>query len=66
MFLPPQAGPAVSTQAVRPDPLGGGMAQSMVLPNQGQAGQQRAQTMGRAGGRRLDERQVAKLLAGGF
>ena len=48
-----------------PDPLGGGMAQSMVLSNQGHPGQ-RAQTMGRAGARRLDERQAAKLLAGGF
>ena len=41
------------------------MVQSMVLPNQGPPGQ-RAQTMGRAGARRLDERQAAKLLAGGF
>lgn len=50
---------------------GGMMAQSMVLPGHhggqaypGQAG--RAQTVGRAGARRLDERQAAKLLAGGF
>lgn len=35
-------------------------------PEQHQAHHGRAQTMGRAGGRKLDERQAAKLLAGGF
>jgi hypothetical protein len=74
MFLPPQgnrqplvdATPDRLSTDVRPNPLGGGMAQSMMLPNQGQGGQQRPSTVGRAGARRLDERQVAKLLAGGF
>jgi hypothetical protein len=53
------------------DPLGGqqtqGVAQSMMLPPH-QNGQPRpgAQTMGRTQGRRLDERQAAKMLAGGF
>jgi len=53
------------------DPLGGqqhgqGVAQSMMLPPH-QNGQARpAQTTGRAQGRRLDERQAAKMLAGGF
>ncbi len=52
-----------SAQTAGPDPLGGQMAQSMVLPG-GQG--QRAQTVGRNGPKRLDERQAAKLLAGGF
>jgi len=53
------------------DPLGGqqqgqNVAQSMMLPPH-QNGQARpAQTMGRTQGRRLDERQAAKMLAGGF
>ncbi|ORY23260.1 hypothetical protein BCR39DRAFT_549535 [Naematelia encephala] len=72
MFLPPQTQPNIprpnSAEPTRPaDPLAGqtpGMAQSMMLPGQSQA--QRAQTMGRAQARRLDERQAAKLLAGGF
>lgn len=76
MFLPPHSqaqiarpGSAEPQQArpaqQAPDPLGGGMAQSMMLANQGPPGQQ-AQTLGRAGAKRLDERQAAKLLAGGF
>lgn len=52
------------------NPLGaapqmGGMAQSMVLPGTN-AQQQPAQARGGRGPRRLDERQAAKLLAGGF
>lgn len=74
MFLPPPSQPEVarpSSAAPPPstakvDPLSGQVAptmvQSMMLP--GQAG--RAQTVGRAGGKRLDERQAAKMLAGGF
>jgi len=76
MFLPPpsqaqmprpsSADPQQARVAQQaPYPLGGGMAQSMMLPNQGQPGQ-RAQTLARAGARRLDEGQAAKLLAGGF
>ena len=75
MFLPPangapgrpsSAGPIGSPHPSRTDPLGGhGLAQSMMLPHQVQQ-PQRAQTLGRAGGRRLDERQAAKLLANGF
>jgi hypothetical protein len=70
MFLPAQPS---STGPPQPpmmggsrDPLGGGVAQSMMLPPH-QNGQARpAQTMGRTQGRRLDERQAAKMLAGGF
>lgn len=75
MFLPqpahqhntprPQATGPAQVRADPPDPLGGHMAQSMMLPGQQGMGQ-RAQTIGRAGARSLDERQAAKLLAGGF
>ena len=69
--MPLQAGGAGNRYV---DPLGevsglpgGQTAQSMMLPGRQGSGQaQRAQTMGRAGGKRLDERQAAKLLAGGF
>lgn len=76
MFLPPPASrqPQIPNSAsgnVRAtgtpstsagvNPLGGQMAQSMVLPPG-----HRPQTMGRQQGRKLDERQAAKLLAGGF
>lgn len=46
----------------------GPMAQSMMLPphQNGQARQTQTQTVGRTQGRRLDERQAAKMLAGGF
>ena len=63
---PGSAEPQQARQAfAAPDPLGSGMAQSMMLPNQGHSGQ-KAQTLGRAGAKRLDERHAAKLLAGGF
>jgi hypothetical protein len=75
MFLPAQPTPPRPNPTGPPqppmmggsrDPLGGGMAQSMMLPPH-QNGQTRpAQTMGRTQGRRLDERQAAKMLAGGF
>jgi hypothetical protein len=68
MFLPPSqqaprpgsTGPPASASA---DPLGGmGVAQSMMLPPR-----QNAQaTIGRQQGRKLDERQAAKMLAGGL
>lgn len=69
MFLPPPAQPNIprpnsaGPPEAAADPLGGQMAQSMMLP--GHAAQ-RAQTMGRAQGRKLDERKAAKMLAGGF
>ncbi|ORX35138.1 hypothetical protein BD324DRAFT_634023 [Kockovaella imperatae] len=81
MFLPSQPPPPISSSGLpaRPgstgpsmsthtDPLAGmppgaHMAQSMMLPGQSA---QRSQTLGRAQGRRLDERQAAKMLAGGF
>jgi hypothetical protein len=71
MFLPPPSqSPArpnsTGPQVAIPVPLAGGMAQSMMLPGQSQTAAQRAQNSGRNGTRRLDERQVAKLLAGGF
>jgi hypothetical protein len=69
MFLPPHAqhniprpNSAGPPQAGA-DPLAGHMAQSMMLPGQGV---QRVNTTGRAQGRKLDEKQAAKLLAGGF
>jgi len=66
---PPRPGPGSTTQVGQVDPLGGGVAQSMILPSH-QNGQPRhpgpAQTLGRAQGRKLDERQAAKMLAGGF
>lgn len=55
MFLPGQSAPG-TPGSTGSDPLGGGVAQSMVLP-----GQQK-----RPPPRRLDERKAAKLLAGGF
>lgn len=55
MFLPTQSAPG-TPGSQGSDPLGGGVAQSMVLP-----GQQK-----RPPPRRLDERKAAKLLAGGF
>lgn len=74
MFLPAQptpprpnsTGPPPPPQMGSRDPLGG-VAQSMMLPPH-QNGQARPapQTMGRQQGRRLDERQAAKMLAGGF
>lgn len=57
MFLPGQSAPG-TPGSTGSDPLGGGVAQSMVLP--GQAQQKRPPP------RRLDERKAAKLLAGGF
>jgi len=77
MFLPAQSTPPRPNSTGPPpsqppmmggsrDPLGGGVAQSMMLPPH-QNGQARpAQTLGRTQGRRLDERQAAKMLAGGF
>jgi hypothetical protein len=78
MFLPPATQTPPRPGSTGPpmmggsrDPLGGqqtqGVAQSMMLPPH-QNGQPRpgAQTMGRTQGRRLDERQAAKMLAGGF
>lgn len=76
MFLPPPpsqqqqavpARPSSTNSQLHPqaqgsaDPLGGQMAQSMVLPPGNRPG-----AGGRQQGRRLDERQAAKLLAGGF
>ena len=43
-----------------------GMAQSMVMPPSHAGNGQRPATVGRQGGRRLDERQAARMLAGGF
>jgi hypothetical protein len=79
MFLPPgntstpprpgSTGPGPRIPAGQVDPLGGAVAQSMMLPPH-QNGQprhaQQSQTVGRAQGRKLDERQAAKMLAGGF
>lgn len=50
------------------DPLGGQMAQSMYVPGPAAGGTQNAQRQQAAGRpvRRLDERQAAKMLAGGF
>jgi hypothetical protein len=64
---------ASQAQVQVPEPgQGQGMAQSMMLPphQNGQPrfgqGQAQGQTLGRQQGRRLDERQAAKMLAGGF
>ncbi|KAK8844778.1 hypothetical protein IAR55_006628 [Kwoniella newhampshirensis] len=65
--LPHQAaGPILGASSGTFDPLGGQaqMTQSMMLPGQNQG--QRGGQMGRGPTRRLDERQAAKLLAGGF
>lgn len=56
---PPRPSGSGQNQSI--DPLGGHMTQSMVLPPSNRQG-----TTGRNGGKRLDERQAAKLLAGGF
>ncbi|KAK4685149.1 hypothetical protein P7C73_g5007, partial [Tremellales sp. Uapishka_1] len=68
MFLPSHtmqthARTQPSTPVSSQDPLGGQrvMAQSMMLPGPARGGMQ-----GRGGTRRLDEKQAAKLLAGGF
>lgn len=44
----------------------GSMAQSMMLPPHQNGQPRQTQTLGRTQGRRLDERQAAKMLAGGF
>ena len=73
---PPTMGGSRDPLAVQGQGQGQGVAQSMMLPPnqngqprfgqpQGQ-GQGQAQTLGRQQGRRLDERQAAKMLAGGF
>ncbi|WWD22668.1 hypothetical protein CI109_107161 [Kwoniella shandongensis] len=71
--LPPQISQHATMNAPNPgmsggtfDPLGGQtqMTQSMVLPGSNQG--QRGGPVGRGPTRRLDERQAAKLLAGGF
>ncbi|WRT63179.1 uncharacterized protein IL334_000082 [Kwoniella shivajii] len=74
MFLPPSsqshlqrpnsAGPPPLHQQGQIDPLGGGMmSQSMMLPSNGRG---TPQSMGGRPQRKLDERQVARMLAGGF
>ncbi|KAL7421910.1 Vacuolar protein sorting-associated protein 17 [Cryptotrichosporon argae] len=59
-LLPGQAQAQAQAQGQGPYQPHPGMAQSMLLPGQ------RAQTLGRAQAKRLDERKAAKLLAGGF
>lgn len=49
-----------------PQSAGGSMAQSMMLPPHQNGQARQTQTVGRTQGRRLDERQAAKMLAGGF
>ncbi|WVW81253.1 hypothetical protein I302_103244 [Kwoniella bestiolae CBS 10118] len=78
MFLPPP-GPQSAGPVPGPDPLNSGvmgmnngagtMSQSMMLPHHGRPhtpGSGGPATMGRQGSRRLDERQAARMLAGGF
>ncbi|WWC90201.1 uncharacterized protein L201_005134 [Kwoniella dendrophila CBS 6074] len=79
---PYQSGPGYGSGPNQSDPLGGGipnthgpgipnhhsgmMSQSMMLPqNGGRPATPQGGTMGR-GGRKLDERQAARMLAGGF
>lgn len=61
----PAQPPRPSNQAQNLDPLGGQITQSMVLPPGHRPGGAPG-TVGRGTGRRLDERQAAKLLSGGF
>jgi len=71
---PPTMGGSRDPLAIQGQGQGQGVAQSMMLPphQNGQPrfgqpqGQGQAQTLGRQQGRRLDERQAAKMLAGGF